>query len=165
MWGQHCQQLLTSWRTVQSCCCCSGWSITRDRACSAPGTDGQLLAHHPPLPPYRGMLALWKPLSTTEARQSESKYCPNAVLSQYFGLLPGLFDDRQRLEVTYLSMMAAGAQEAASILPCHCSARFVCRLSTSITELIPFSSLGAFCLCKKERLRKCPILLSDNSYF
>lgn len=61
-------------------------------------------------------------------------------------------------------MMAAGAQEAASILPRHCSARFVCRWSMSNTELIPFSSLGAFCLCKKEGLRKCPILLSDN-YF
>lgn len=99
--------------------CGPSWEV--ERALPQALLVGQLLAPRPHCPLSRGMPAPWEPLSHVLLHHryeitKKNKYCPNAVLSQYFELLAGLFDESQRLEVTYLLVMAAGAREADSAI-------------------------------------------------
>lgn len=113
---------------------------TWDAACLTPGAAGGC---HPSNSSQEGTQGVsLTHIDQPQAQDNQKcKYCPSVVLSQYFELLPGLFDDSQRLEVTYLLMVALGVQEAGSAI-IHATVQLglfadrVCQLQNSFRSLL-----------------------------
>ena len=143
--------------------CCSSWSIMWDGACPAPGTAGGGRATGPssPAPPAQSDACALEASLNYRSEIIGEQILPQCSFRSIFWA--AAWPIWWQPEVGGHLPVDNGTRSVGgrvSNLPCHCSARFVCWLSMSVTKLIRFSSLGAFCWD-----RNPPFLPMGNSYF